>query len=58
MDKSLKLYEEMIRGSDEMIQNLKKLDGKQLGCWCKPWSCHGDVLRKLFIEFYGSSKNE
>ena len=58
MEKSLKLYEDMIRGNDEMILALKKLEGTQLGCWCKPWSCHGDSLKKLFIEYYESSENE
>lgn len=23
------------------------LDGKRLGCWCKPGPCHGDVLVEL-----------
>ena len=23
---------------------LNDLDGKVLGCWCKPQSCHGDVI--------------
>ena len=25
---------------------------KYLGCWCAPWKCHGDVLIKLYNEFY------
>lgn len=24
--------------------SLQQLRGKRLGCWCKPLSCHGDVL--------------
>lgn len=28
-----------------------KLKDKVLGCWCKPLSCHGDVLVEL-IEIY------
>ena len=31
-------------------EDLLKLDGKILGCWCKPESCHGDVLLKLIEE--------
>lgn len=23
---------------------LSQLDGKRLGCFCKPKSCHGDVI--------------
>ena len=26
---------------------LEKLRNKQLGCWCKPLCCHGDVLLEL-----------
>ena len=26
------------------LEQLAALDGKTLGCWCKPKSCHGDVL--------------
>lgn len=25
---------------------LQKLKGKNLGCWCKPNKCHGDILLK------------
>lgn len=25
-----------------------ELDGKRLGCWCKPADCHGDVLLDLW----------
>jgi len=31
-------------------EDLLKLDGKILGCWCKPEPCHGDVLLKLIEE--------
>lgn len=24
-----------------------ELDGKRIGCWCKPTDCHGDVLVKI-----------
>ena len=28
-------------------EDLQKLRGKTLGCWCKPEGCHGDVLIEL-----------
>ena len=45
-------YEEYIRGKikKEGIEELKKLKGKVLGCWCKPEKCHGDILLKLIEE--------
>lgn len=27
--------------------DLLKLNGKTLGCWCKPDACHGDILIEL-----------
>lgn len=33
---------------------LLALEGKRLGCWCKPKACHGDVLVKLIHEFKGT----
>lgn len=26
---------------------IEELDGKVLGCWCKPKPCHGDILIEL-----------
>ena len=45
-------YEEYIREKikKEGIEELKKLKGKVLGCWCKPEKCHGDILLKLIEE--------
>lgn len=35
-----------IRNGDVTIQKLVELDGKILGCFCKPKSCHGDIIVK------------
>ena len=40
-------YEEYIRGRKDLMDSLYELDGKVLGCYCKPRKCHGDVLIKL-----------
>ena len=51
-EKCLELYEAWIReklekqGTDE----LKKLKNKNLGCWCHPDKCHGDILIKILNE--------
>ncbi len=54
-EESLKLYEnyirEKIKGSESMKEELLKLKGKNLGCWCKPEGCHGDVLMKILEEY-------
>ena len=40
-------YREWIKGQPELMNTLDELDGKVLGCWCKPKACHGDVLVHL-----------
>jgi len=30
-----------------LMADLHELKGKTLGCWCKPLSCHGDILAEL-----------
>ena len=51
-------YEIWIKSRIEKDNNLKdellKLNGKNLGCWCNPELCHGHILIKL-INLY---KNE
>lgn len=47
---SLALYEDYIRNSPTLWDSLDELDGKTLGCYCKPKPCHGDVLVNLFNE--------
>jgi len=33
-----------------ILDNLGKLRGKTLGCWCHPEKCHGDVYIELLEE--------
>ena len=56
-EESIIAYEEWLLGKNYhnieqerrtwIVNNLHKLQGKILGCWCKPKACHGDVLIKL-----------
>jgi hypothetical protein len=43
----IRKYREYILSNDELLKDLHELKGKTLGCWCKPSSCHGDVLVDL-----------
>lgn len=45
--KCIQLYEEYIIENKDLMNALPELKGKILGCWCKPESCHGDILMKL-----------
>ncbi len=57
-ESAIKAYEEWITNGDgkHLLNDLHELNGKILGCWCKPLACHGDVLRKLVIELTNQNK--
>ena len=40
-------YRNYIISNKELMDSLHELEGKILGCYCKPKSCHGDVLVEL-----------
>jgi hypothetical protein len=46
----LRKYEENIRANPDLMNSLKELENKVLGCWCHPEGCHGDILVKLVNE--------
>ncbi len=40
-------FEEYLLTRPDLLRDLKaELQGKVLGCWCKPAKCHGDVLAR------------
>ena len=45
-------YEEYIRSKPSLMNSIGELNGKVMGCWCKPSPCHGDVLLKIFNEIF------
>ena len=53
-EENLARYEAYVRNmvdkDPEAKKELLNLHGKNLGCWCKPESCHADVLVKLIDE--------
>ena len=54
----VKCYENYVRKNPQLMNSLHELEGKQLGCWCKPGPCHGDVLVKLYKEKYEKQPSE
>lgn len=54
-DQVLELYENYIKdkliGNFELVDDLLNLNNKNLGCWCSPEPCHGDILIKLINIF-------
>lgn len=44
----INMFEEWIMTQPHLLADLHELEGKTLGCWCKPdKNCHGDVLARL-----------
>lgn len=46
-EEAIKAYRDWIIQQPHLMKDLNELKGKVLGCWCKPYSCHGDVLLEL-----------
>jgi hypothetical protein len=47
----LELFEAHVRANRGGLWDaLEDLEGKELGCWCHPEPCHGDVLLRLLEE--------
>jgi hypothetical protein len=44
-----------LKGNPDLVELLLSMQGKNLGCWCHPDACHGDVLIKL-IKLYSRKK--
>ena len=41
---AIQKFEEYLLSNEELMTSLPDLKGKTLGCWCKPKTCHGDIL--------------
>lgn len=48
-EEAISKYREYILSRPDLIDSLDELRGKKLGCYCKPDSCHGDILIELII---------
>lgn len=40
-------YKTWIQTRPALLADIPQLKGKVLGCYCKPYACHGDVLAEL-----------
>ncbi len=50
LKKCLELFEEYLRNNKELWNSLEELNNKELGCWCYPEPCHGNILKRLLEE--------
>lgn len=46
-EEAIAKYQEYLINKPELFSQLPELKGKVLGCFCKPKSCHGDILKQL-----------
>lgn len=49
-EEAIRLYEaEILKQlqNPEFVAELRKLKGKNLGCWCSPEPCHADILLRI-----------
>lgn len=49
-EKCIEKYRKWVLQQPELMESLHELQGKRLGCWCKPLPCHGDILAVLANE--------
>ena len=49
-EEAIQRYQDWILDQPDLVEDLFELKDKTLGCWCKPQSCHGDVLARLADE--------
>lgn len=50
VERAVAKFRDYISTRVDLLAELKELEGKTLGCWCKPGPCHGDVLVELFVK--------
>ena len=50
-DEAIESYREWITKGEgrHLLNDIEELRDKVLGCWCKPKSCHGDVLLEILL---------
>lgn len=46
-EEAVEAYRDWIKAQPELLAALPELKGKRLGCFCKPQSCHGDILAEM-----------
>lgn len=46
-EEAIEKYRTWILSRSELMEKLRELKGKRLGCWCVPENCHGHVILEL-----------
>ena len=51
LEKYIKYFNDRLEADPIFKQKIRALKGKTLGCYCKPKSCHGDVIATYVNSF-------
>ncbi len=43
--------EDKLKNDENFLNELLLLKNKNLGCWCHPYACHGDILLELIDKY-------
>lgn len=54
-DDVIEKYKAWIRTQEQLLDSLRELKDKILGCYCAPLPCHGDILKELIEDKYGKA---
>lgn len=54
----IRRYEVWLKEQPELMARLPEIQGRTLGCWCKPSACHGDVLARLADAAVGLARQD
>jgi len=46
-EQSIQKFREWFPTQKHLVDSLHEIQGKVLGCWCKPKDCHGDILAEF-----------
>ena len=56
-DLCVQKFKDYILLNSDLMSSLHELKGKNLGCWCYPQKCHGDILIALVNEHCYTESN-
>lgn len=55
-DDVIEKYKAWIKTQEQLLDSLRELKDKVLGCYCAPLPCHGDILKELIEDKYGKAQ--
>jgi len=56
LKKYQKYFQNRIANDVNFRKKILELNGKTLGCWCKPKTCHGDIIIDWLKNYYSSKE--